>query len=224
MNCPKCGSENVPSSKFCVKCGTAITANPNVSNIKNDNNEKKKNHTLLIVLIIILIVIICIFFAIRALFKKINSFNFFRIDDIPFSIIDNNKNDSKIKIPDALDCKGDNCHEFKIYFLENIVDDNLTENYETFYVADGTILGTDELVKYTNNLFKMDIVKTDGETFTLTIGDFSINVGWYYKDTDEKFNFNAPIVSDVEIEMKLFDGEIDNDFLKDVYDIFKVIQ
>jgi len=69
-------------------------------------------------------------------------------------------------------------------------------------------------------MFGGNILKSDGEIFTFTIGEYSVNVGFYYKDTDQKFNFNEPITEDIEIEMKLFDGAIDNDFLKNIYDIF----
>lgn len=130
------------------------------------------------------------------------------------------KKDDKSSESLKLTCKSDNCHTLTIYFLENINNNSLDENYKSFSVEDGTVLDANELVKHVNDIFKMEVIKTDGETFTITMSDFSMNFGWYYKDTNERFNFNEPITKDVEIEMKLFDGAIDNDFLKNIYNIF----
>ena len=57
-----------------------------------------------------------------------------------------------------------------------------------------------------------------GETFYITVGELKFDFAWYYKDTDTKFNFNQPITEDVEIEMRMFDGAVDDDTLENVDD------
>lgn len=44
---------------------------------------------------------------------------------------------------------------------------------------------------------------------------------WYYKDTDTKFDWNKPIDQDIEIEMKLMNGLLDNDTFIHISDWFK---
>ena len=220
MNCQKCGAVNDNSSNFCTKCGTKLnTSNINQINKQIENNEKnhkKGKKTVLIIIIILLVILILIFFITKSLIGKIKDINHIKINNPSFLIT----NTDDLKLPEALTCKSDNCHTLTIYFLENINSNSLDENYKSFSVEDGTVLDANELVKYVNDIFKMEVIKTDGETFTITMSGFSINIGWYYKDTDERFNFNEPITKDIEIEMKLFDGAIDNDFLKNIYDIF----
>ena len=217
MYCQKCGTQNADEAKFCVRCGNPLKIDTaNIANSFEDSvDDKKKNHIALIIIIIILVIFISIFFITKSIISKIKNLNPLKIDNFP-SVITNN---DQIELPDYLTCKSNNCHTFTIYFLENINNNGLNENYKSFSVEDGTVLNADELVKYINNIFKLEIIKTDGEIFTLSMGGFSMNIGWYYKDTTERFNFNEPITKDTEIEMKLFDGAIDNDILKDIYDI-----
>lgn len=226
MKCQSCGTENANNSKFCMKCGTSlnnvISVNNNTSSFSSnqqnatDVNKKKTGRNLLIIFSVLLIIILLIIFGIKALLNKINSFSLFKINNIP-SIINKFGED---KLPESLRCTGDNCRELKVYFLSN-VDGNLEADYETYYVENGTVLDVNTLVDYINKMFGNNFIKTDGETFTLMVGEFSINIGWYYKGTDKKFNFNEPITEDIEIEMKMFDGEVDNEFLKKIYDIFR---
>lgn len=124
------------------------------------------------------------------------------------------KKDSNI-----LKCESGNCHTLIMYFLEDF-DVGLKENYETYSVDDGTVLGTDLILNTVNNTFGKNLIKTDGETFKITINDFTLDFAWYYKSTNTKFDFNKPITEDIEIEMKLYEGSIDNSFIKDIYDFF----
>ena len=117
-------------------------------------------------------------------------------------------------------CSSRNCHILTIYFLDNIDSSGLKENYETYPIDDGTILAPDSLINMVNNTFGGDIVQTDGETFKVTISGFTVDFAWYYKDTDIKFDWSKPITEDTEIEMKMINGLIDNDFIKGIYDIF----
>lgn len=119
----------------------------------------------------------------------------------------------------VLKCKSENCHTLTIYFLEDLDNTGLKENYETYSVDDGTIMGTDVLINTINNTFGGDFIKTDGETFKMTVSGFTIDFAWYYRGTNTKFDFNKPITKDIEIEMKLFDGAMDNNFFQDIYDI-----
>lgn len=120
----------------------------------------------------------------------------------------------------GLNCSGKNCHTLTIYFLENLNNTGLKENYEIYSVEHGTVMGTDVLINTVNSTLGGNLIKTDGKTFTITINGFSVDFAWYYKGTNTKFDFNKPIVEDTEIEMKMFDGMIDNNTLQGIYDIF----
>lgn len=117
-----------------------------------------------------------------------------------------------------LTCDSGNCHTLTIYYLDAVNGSNLNEESKTYIVDDGTVLGSDLLVKTVNDTFGSDLIETDGETFYISVGELTFNFAWYYKGTDKKFNFNEPITDDVEIEMKMLDGAVDDDFIEDMDD------
>lgn len=132
---------------------------------------------------------------------------------------------------DKLNCNSGNCHKLTIYYVDATNGSNLNEKSETYTVDDGTVLGSDLIVRTVNGTYGSDLIKTDGETFYITVGELKFDFAWYYKDTDTKFNFNQPIIEDVEIEMKMFDGAVDDDivenvdeFVDDVEDFFDFLK
>ena len=109
-------------------------------------------------------------------------------------------------------CKTSNCVNFTIYFLEGDEPSKLKEKYETYAVDKGTVMDANIIVDAVNGIFKSKILSTDGKSFYITIvEDFKVEFGWYYKDTDTKFDWNQAITKDTEIEMKLFNGLFDDD-------------
>lgn len=112
-------------------------------------------------------------------------------------------------------CKSGNCHIVTMYYLEGTTS-GIVEKSKSFSVDDGSLIGIDML----NKLNKTGFTETDGKTFKVTIAGFSIDCAWYYKDTDTIYDFTKPVTEDVELEMKILNGLIDNDFVKDVDDIF----
>ena len=116
-------------------------------------------------------------------------------------------------------CKTNNCHTFIIWQMTG--DENKFEEEKYIYLVDhGTVIGTDFIVKSINQAFGQDFLKSDGETFVMSMGGMDIDYGWYYRNTDTKFNFNQPITKDVEVELKMLDGMIDYSSLKKINDIF----
>lgn len=113
-------------------------------------------------------------------------------------------------------CKTSNCVNFTIYFLEGDEQSKLKENYETYAVEKGTVMDANIIVDAVNKIFKSKFLSSDGKSFYMTMGEFQVEFGWYYKDTDTKFDWNQPITEDTEIEMKLFNGLFDNDTFIDI--------
>ena len=86
----------------------------------------------------------------------------------------------------------------------------------TFKVEKGSILGVQTFVEEINKEIGTDMIKWDGSNIYLNMYGQEIEVGgWYYKGTDEKFDFMKPIYEDATIEMKLF-GSLGNDDLMDL--------
>ncbi len=101
-----------------------------------------------------------------------------------------------------------------MYYLDTVNEksDELVEKSITEEVECGTkILSSKDMSGWLNKTLGNGMVTDDGETFYIkglgSLGSFA----FYYKDTDTKFNFNTPINGDIEIEMKVMDGLIDND-------------
>lgn len=115
-------------------------------------------------------------------------------------------------------CKSKNCHTLTLYFMEGS-NSGVEESCMSYSLDDGTVLGTTFLGSLVNSA-SSKIMETDGETFKIVMGDITIDFGWYYKDTDNKFNFNSSITEDIELEMKYLNGFLDNDFIKDMTDFF----
>lgn len=115
-------------------------------------------------------------------------------------------------------CKSKNCHTLTLYFMEGS-SSGVEESCMSYSLDDGTVLGTTFLGSLVNSA-SSKIMETDGETFKIVMGDITIDFGWYYKDTDTKFNFNSSITEDIELEMKYLNGFLDNDFIKDMTDFF----
>ena len=107
-----------------------------------------------------------------------------------------------------------------MYYLDSVGGSSVNKRSDTFMVDDGTVLGTDTILGAANSAFGSNFIKSDGENFYVTYSGMTFDFAWYYKGTDKKFNFNTPITEDVEIEMKMFDGLIDEDFLTDIYTTF----
>lgn len=108
-------------------------------------------------------------------------------------------------------CETDDCINFTIYFLEGNSINGLTENHETFAIEKGKVLGSDIIVETINNIFKNNILSSNGTEFYMNIGGYKMELGWYYKGTNKKFNWNKSLTEDTEIEMKFLNGLLDND-------------
>ena len=117
-------------------------------------------------------------------------------------------------------CTTDNCYNFTMYFMEGNSSDQLEENYQTFAVDSGTILEVDYMLDMFNKSFGSNFITSDGESFYMTMGDFEIEFAWYYKDTEIKYDWSKPINEDIEVEMKLFDGFLDNGTIGNIFDMF----
>lgn len=108
------------------------------------------------------------------------------------------------------------CCTIKIYYLEPNGSGKLSENYEVYKVGQYKNVSSKEIVAYINKTFKSDILSTDGKTFYFDIGGMKLDVAWYYKGTDTKFDWDKPITENVEVEMKMLNGILDNDFIEEI--------
>lgn len=118
-------------------------------------------------------------------------------------------------------CKTEKCHNFTIYFLESDAQNKLKEIHETYSVDSGTTVDANVIVDSVNHIFGNKFLTMEGQSFYMTVGDFKVEYAWYYKDTDTKFDWNKPIDQDIEIEMKLMNGLLDNDTFIHISDWFK---
>ena len=135
--------------------------------------------------------------------------------------IELSSNKKKEKDPNVVNnCKGSNCVNLTIYFLEGNDNSELQENYKVYSFDKGTVMNANLIVDSVNKVFKNKLLSTDGKSFYMTMSGIEVEFGWYYKGTDTKFDFNSPLNEDVEIEMKVFNGLIDNDTLINLDDIF----
>ncbi len=117
-------------------------------------------------------------------------------------------------------CKGSTCVSVTIYFLDNDDTNKLNENYEIYSIDKGSKIDAKQIVDYANKILKSNMLSTDGKSFYVTASGLQMEFGWYYKGTDNKFDFNLPINEDISIEMKMFDGLIDDNFIKDFSSLF----
>lgn len=137
--------------------------------------------------------------------------------DIKLASKDKDEDEEKLNI----NCDTDNCYNLTIYFLEGNQSNELTENYETYLVEPGTILDANLIVDSINKQLNSNLLSYKDSSFYITISGFTVDFAWYYKDTDEKFDFNKPINQDIEIEMKVYDGMLDDDLFTDIDNWFK---
>lgn len=119
-------------------------------------------------------------------------------------------------------CKTEDCVNVTMYYLDGNDAKEITSNYETIKVDKGTILGANEIVNMANSYLDRINAKmyTDGKTFYMTVGELKFDFAWYYKGTNTKFDWNEPISKDIEIEMKSFDGVIDDDLIQEFESMF----
>lgn len=109
-----------------------------------------------------------------------------------------------------------NCVTLTIEQLAPNNNGSLGKEKITFKVEKGSILGVQTFVEEINKEIGTDMIKWDGSNIYLNMYGQEIEVGgWYYKGTDEKFDFMKPIYEDATIEMKLF-GSLGNDDLMDL--------
>ncbi len=116
-------------------------------------------------------------------------------------------------------CQSDDCVQVTMYFLENM-GESLGEKSETYVFKKGVKLDSHMIVDTVNKSLGINLIASEGETFYIKMGDFNADFAWYYKGTNEKFNWNEPIDEDIEIEMKLYDGLLDDNIFKNIYDLF----
>ena len=121
---------------------------------------------------------------------------------------------------DSLKCHSNNCHTVKMYYLVN-QNSKLDENVMTFEVDDRTIFGSENIVNMANQFLKSKMLSSDSESFYITINNYRAEFSFYYKGTDKKFNLDEPITEDIEIEMKLLNGFIDNDTIIEFGNLFQ---
>ena len=135
--------------------------------------------------------------------------------DIKMSKKSKNNNKSLVN-----SCKSSNCVNVTIYFLDNDNSNKLNEDYEVYSIDKGSKIDVKQIVNYANKVLKSNMLSTDGKSFYVTVSGLKMEFGWYYKGTDNKFDFNLPINEDVSIEMKLFDGLIDDELINDFSSLF----
>ncbi len=116
--------------------------------------------------------------------------------------------------------KSPNDVNLTIYFLSANDNDGVIIDHETFALEKGKTLSSGIIVNTVNDFFETEFITTDSESFYVNFGEFQAEFAWYYKGTNTKFKWDQPINEDVEIEMKLLNGLIDNDLIKNIYDIF----
>lgn len=133
-------------------------------------------------------------------------------------LIQKNTNTKNKNIPKVLNCTGNKCHKLTIYYMDG--EDGLEENTQTYMVKDGTVIGVDVIVKAVNESLGSNMLESDGKTFYMNVGGFKVDFAWYYKGTDDKFDFTKPIKKDTELEVKVFNGIMDDDFIQNIYDMF----
>ncbi len=117
-------------------------------------------------------------------------------------------------------CKSSNCINITVYFIASGDNNNIKIDNETFALEKGKPLSSGIIVNTINNYFKTEFITTNGESFYINLGGVQAEFAWYYHDTETKFKWDQPLYEDVEIEMKLLNGLIDNDLIKDIYDMF----
>lgn len=115
-------------------------------------------------------------------------------------------------------CKGSDCVYLSIYLLNGTGDYEIKEISKIYKVDRGTILYGDEASNVLNQIFGDNIV-FDGETFSIRGIPMSLMAS-YYKDTDIKFDWTAPLNEDAEIELKYLDGLIDYDTILEISKMF----
>jgi bacillolysin len=117
------------------------------------------------------------------------------------------------------ECQYAKCYNLRIYYL---VDNNnkFEEQYDTIAVEADKVIGTDTLINTINGLNGSSILSSDGKSFYYNINGEKFEFAWYYKDTDTVFDWNEPISQDVDLEMKMLNGDIDNKTIIDINDLF----
>lgn len=96
-----------------------------------------------------------------------------------------------------------------IYYMDSDKKGNPIENHTTEVVESGTVLGKEYILKAVNSTFGGNL-KSDGKSFTMDLGGIQVEFAWYYRGTNNKFDWDKPIYEDTEIEMKTFDGIFDD--------------
>lgn len=119
------------------------------------------------------------------------------------------------------ECKTDKCYKLTVYTLANNNANRLEETSNVYYVSEGAHLNPNTIVDIINKSLKGNYMSYKDQTFYMTMGGFTTDFAWYYKDTDTKFDFDKPITEDVEIEMKIFSGLVDNDTITNIEDFLK---
>ncbi len=103
-------------------------------------------------------------------------------------------------------CHSNDCHNFTIYMYE-VDGECIVKKPETFAVDDGTVLSMDMFIdEFAGGLG----VTTEGETMYITFGAMRIPFEFYYYGTNQKYNWNTPVTSDVVIEMPSMDLSLFN--------------
>lgn len=119
------------------------------------------------------------------------------------------------------ECKTDKCYKLTIYSLVNNSANRLEETTEVCYVSEGTYLNPNTIVNIINKTLNGNYVSYKDKTFYLTMGGITTDFALYYKGTDTKFDLDKPVTEDAEIEMKAFNGSLDNDTITNIEDFLK---
>ena len=130
------------------------------------------------------------------------------------------KNETVITNDSYLTCKTGNCHKLSIYTIGESTTSLMDVVKTTYLIDDGTVIDIKKLMSSINKALGYDLITTNGTDFQITFGGYTIDFAWYYHGTDTKFDWNKPITSDVDIEMKMLGGLLSNDFFKDISEMF----
>lgn len=217
MKCKNCGNIIEKNEEYCSNCGNKI-----------EKSNVKKN--ILLIVLGILILILLLFFKSWIDYKnasnKATGTKSSEDYNSNSSKDKKTKNNSNEELETNL-CKTNNCYKLTMYYLSGDDNENLIEEHTTFLVDSNYSLNASTIINSINSVYKKedwerysnnDAVTYDSQnnSFYINIADQKFEFSWYYRNSDEKFNWNNPVDKDTEIEMKLFNGVLDNKFLLDV--------
>jgi hypothetical protein len=106
------------------------------------------------------------------------------------------------------------CYVLTIYFLDANENSGMAEKSESYPIKAGTVFGDpmEWIAKYAPEM--ADVFDSLGG-----IKQIEYFGSWYYRGTNEKVDWEAPINRDMEVEFRLLGGSMGNDDLQGLFDM-----